>query len=52
MSSARCKLPGTGPQTRGIISRIAEHDGSSKHNCRARMQFNIAIAIFTFGPKG
>lgn len=25
-------VPGTGPQTRGIISSIAEHDGSSKHN--------------------
>lgn len=43
-------LPGTGPHTRGIISNIAEHDGSSKHNWRASMQFNIAIAIFTFGP--
>lgn len=25
-------LPGTGPQTRGIISNMAEHDGSSKHS--------------------
>lgn len=30
--AAKRHLPGTGPQTRGIISRIAEHDGSSKHN--------------------
>lgn len=43
-------LPGTGPHTRGIISSIAEHDGSSKQSCRARIQFSIAIAIFTFGP--
>ena len=43
-------LPGTGPHTRGIISNIAEHDGSSKHSCRARIQFKMAIAIFTFGP--
>lgn len=25
-------IPGTGPQTRGIISNMDEHDGSSKHN--------------------
>lgn len=43
-------LPGTGPHTRGIISNIAEHDGSSKHSCRARIQFKMAIAILTLGP--
>lgn len=42
--------PGTGPQTLGIISKIAEHDGSSKHSWRANIQFSIAIAIFTLGP--
>lgn len=45
-----CFLPGTGPHTRGIISNIAEHDGSSKHSCRARIQFKMAIAILTLGP--
>lgn len=44
-------LPGTGPHTRGIISKMAEHDGSSKHNCLASMQFKIAIAVLMFGPE-
>lgn len=44
-------LPGTGPQTRGIISNMAEHDGSSKHNWRAKIQLNIAIAGFPCVPK-
>lgn len=43
-------LPGTGPQTLGIISKMAEQDGSSKHNCLAKMQFSIAIAVFMFWP--
>lgn len=43
-------LPGTGPQTLGMISKIAEQDGSSKHNCLAKMQFRIAIAVFMFWP--
>ena len=44
-------LPGTGPQTRGIISKMAEQDGSSKHNCRANIQLSIAIAALIFDPK-
>lgn len=43
-------LPGTGPQTLGIISSIAEQDGSSKHNCRANIQFNMAMAVLMLGP--
>lgn len=44
-------LPGTGPHTLGIISNIAEHEGSSKHSCRAKIQFKIAIAVLIFGPE-
>lgn len=44
------RLPGTGPHTLGIISKIAEQDGSSKHNCRAKIQFNMAIADLLFEP--
>lgn len=40
--------PGTGPHTRGIISSMAEQDGSSKHNCRAKMQ--LRMAIFSLDP--
>lgn len=43
-------LPGTGPHTLGMISKIAEHDGSSKHSCRARMQFRMASADLMFVP--
>lgn len=43
-------LPSSGPQTRGMISKMAEHDASSKHNWRASKQFSIAIAVFIFGP--
>lgn len=43
-------IPGTGPQTRGMISNMAEHDGSSKHSWRAKMQLNIAIAGFPCVP--
>lgn len=43
-------LPGTGPQTRGMISRMAEHDGSSKHSWRARMQFRIDSVDLTLEP--
>lgn len=42
--------PGTGPQTLGIISKIAEHDGSSKQSWRAIIHFKIAGAVFIFGP--
>lgn len=42
--------PSSGPQTRGIISRMALQDGSSKHNCRANRQLRIATAVLTFGP--
>lgn len=44
----RSHSPGTGPHTRGIISSIAEQDGSSKHNWRAKIQ--LRIAIFSFDP--
>lgn len=44
------KLPGIGPHTLGIISNIAEHDGSSKHNWRANIQFKIAEATLIFEP--
>lgn len=43
--------PGTGPQTLGIISKIAEHDGSSKQSWRAIIHFKIAGAVFMFGPE-
>lgn len=43
--------PGTGPQTLGIISNIAEQEGSSKQSCLATMQFKIAIAVLMFGPE-
>uniref|UniRef100_A0A8D8A2Y3 (northern house mosquito) hypothetical protein n=1 Tax=Culex pipiens TaxID=7175 RepID=A0A8D8A2Y3_CULPI len=41
---------GTGPHTRGMISRMAEHDGSSKQSCLANIQFKIAIAVLIFDP--
>lgn len=44
-------VPNSGPQTLGIISRIAEQEGSSKHSCRANKQFNIAIVVFVLGPE-
>ena len=44
-------LPGIGPHTRGIISKIAEHDGSSKHNCLANIQFSIAKAALILDPE-
>lgn len=40
-----------GPQTRGIISNMAEHDGSSKQSCRARMQFNMATTPLMVEPE-
>lgn len=50
VSAIYSHLPGTGPQTRGIISNMAEHDGSSKHSWRAKIQLNIAIAGFPCVP--
>lgn len=43
-------IPGIGPHTRGIISNIAEQDGSSKHNWRAKIQLSIADATFMLEP--
>ena len=43
--------PSSDPHTRGIISRIAEHDVSSKHNWRASRHLRIATAVLTLGPK-
>lgn len=51
MNLKRNNLPGTGPHNFGIISNMAEHDGSSKHNWRAKIQLNIAIAGFPCVPK-
>lgn len=48
---AKSDLPNSGPQTLGIISRMAAHEASSKHNCLASRQFSIAIAVFVFGPE-
>lgn len=42
--------PNSGPQTRGIISKIALQDESSKHNCLANRQFKIAIGVFISDP--
>lgn len=42
--------PNSGPQTRGIISKMALQDESSKHNCRANRQFKIAIGAFISDP--
>lgn len=39
-----------GPQTLGMISSIAEHEGSSKHSCLARMQFRIAGTCLILFP--
>lgn len=50
MFDKKYDLPGTGPHTLGIISKIAEQDGSSKHNCLAKIQFKMAIADLLFEP--
>ena len=42
--------PNSGPQTRGIISKVALQDESSKHNCRANKQFKIDIGVFISDP--
>lgn len=44
-------LPNSGPQTRGIISRIAEHEESSKQNCLANRQLRIAIVVLILEPE-
>ena len=44
-------LPSSDPHTRGIISKMAEQDASSKHSCRASRHLRIATAVFTLGPK-
>lgn len=49
---ANVNIPGTGPQTRGIISNMAEHDVSSKHNWRAEIQLNVATAGSPCVPAG
>jgi len=43
--------PSSDPHTRGMISKIAEQDVSSKHNCRASRHLRIATAVLTLGPK-
>jgi hypothetical protein len=43
--------PSSDPHTRGIISKIAEQDASSKHSCRASRHLRIATAVLTLGPK-
>jgi len=43
-------LPTSGPQTRGIISSMAEHELSLKQSWRAVMQLRIATVGFVFDP--
>lgn len=51
MQNKKMYSPNSGPQTLGIISRIAEQEASSKHNCLANKQFSIAIVFFMLGPE-
>lgn len=43
--------PTSGPQTLGIISKMAEQEASSKQNCLARRQFKMATVVFVLGPE-
>jgi hypothetical protein len=50
-SDQECYSPSSDPHTRGIISKMAEQDASSKHSCRASRHLRIATAVLTLGPK-
>ncbi|KAL4712512.1 hypothetical protein ACJJTC_007528 [Scirpophaga incertulas] len=52
MSANHLHLPSSDPQTRGMISKMAEQEASSKQSCRASRQLRMAMVPFIPGPGG